>query len=113
MTHQQRHVVEAFAERRNVYADHIEAVEQVAAERALLDLAFKIPIAGGDDAHVDTAIGEGAAHSLDFARLQESEKESLQAEAHFADFVEERCPSIGPFKKSGPVAICAGKAAAD
>ena len=50
---QQRNVLAAIAQRRNVQLDHAEAIEQVAAEPAGLDLGAQVAVRGGQQVHVD------------------------------------------------------------
>ena len=50
---QQQRVAAAVAQRRNAHRDGVHAVEQVAAERALVDLLLEARVGRGDDAHID------------------------------------------------------------
>ena len=48
-----RHVLQSFPERRQVQADHIQAVEQVLAELAGGDQRLQVDLGGGQDSQVD------------------------------------------------------------
>ncbi len=50
---QHRNLDAAFAQRRDVQADDVEAVEEVFAEAALRDQRVEVGVGGGDQAHVD------------------------------------------------------------
>ena len=52
MARQQRDVFRPFTQRRQTQADHVQAVEQVLAEQAVLDARFQVLVCGRNDAHV-------------------------------------------------------------
>jgi hypothetical protein len=70
-------------------ADDVEAEIQILAKAAGVDLGLKIAIGSGEDADVDAYRG-GAADAIDFAFLQGAQEFCLQAQLHFADFVEQQ-----------------------
>ena len=74
--------------------DHVQAIEKVFAERAVLDRFGEVAVGGGDDAdvHLDRL---GAADAVDFAFLNGAQQLGLQARIHLADFVEQQRAAIG------------------
>jgi hypothetical protein len=67
---------------------HVEAVVEVLAERALLDLLLEVAVRRRDHADVD-ALGLGVAHLGDHALLQRAQELHLQRDGQLADLVEE------------------------
>ena len=53
MAHQFRNILRPLAQRRYRDRKHVQAVEQVLAEAAVLHVGDEIAVGGGDDAHVD------------------------------------------------------------
>ena len=53
MPRQQQDVLTAFAQGRDFQVEHVEAVEQVFAECALVDHLFQVAVCGAEDAHID------------------------------------------------------------
>lgn len=49
----QRYISEAAAQRRQMNGDHVQAIEQILAKPAGLDVGFEFPVGGGDDSHID------------------------------------------------------------
>ena len=85
---EERDVGGAGAERREDDAGLGEAVEEVFAEAAGVDLGAEIAVGGGDEADVD-GDGRGAADAGDGARLEDAEELGLEVERELADLVEE------------------------
>src|SRR5439155_8075719 len=79
----------AFAESGNLDGENVEAVEEVAAERAFGDTLGKIGVRGGDNADVH-ALSAIAAEAFEFLLLEDAKKFGLQFERKIADFVEEK-----------------------
>src|SRR5207248_2680853 len=77
-----------FAQRRNLQAHDVEAVEEIFAEASALDGLFEPGVGRGDDAHVDDE-RRRLAKWTDFAGLEEPQQLRLQIGAELADFVEE------------------------
>src|SRR5437899_2988804 len=88
MPQQDRHVVAAFAQRRNRQADHVETIVQILAEFALADALREVAIRGGDDPDVDAAVDAIRADSLNLAVLDELGETSLRMQALLLRFVE-------------------------
>ena len=95
MLDEQRDVLLALAQRRQVDVDDVEAVVQVLAEPAALDLVVEVAVRRGDDADVD----------LDRQRCEPTRSNSRSwrtrssfaciAERHLADLVEEDRAVVG------------------
>ena len=81
-------------ERRHLDGEHVEAIEQVAAEVAAHDGFFEVAVRGGDDAHVALA-RDVAADALVDALLQDAQQLHLHRQAHVADLVEEQRAALG------------------
>ena len=69
MRDEQRHILAAFAQRRKMERDALEAVIEIIAELPELHHVSELLIRGGDDTHIHFHAA-GAAESLDFVRLQ-------------------------------------------
>ncbi len=112
MPRQHRDVVAAIAQRRQLNRDHVQAIEEVLAERAVSNHAREVGIRCGDDAdvHFDRLI---IAHSLELAFLQGAKQLHLQRRAHGAHFVEKQRALVCLFESSLPRADGAGKRATD
>ena len=91
--HQQRDVLEPIAQRRQMQAQHIEAVVEVLAELALLDRVLGILVGGGEVAHVDLdlAVPADPAH---LAVLEHAQQLGLERDRHLGDLVEEERPAV-------------------
>ena len=91
---QPRHVVAAFAQRRQAQAHHVEAMQQVGAEAAFGDQRFEVLVGGRDHAHVD-ADQFAPADAEELAFGQHAQQPRLQRQRHVADLVEEQGAAIG------------------
>ena len=91
--------------------DDVQAVEQILAERPLLDHVAQVAIGRGDDAHVDDASAAVGADLLQLARFEESQQQALHPQRHLADFVEEDGAHVGRLELARLVAVGAGEAA--
>ena len=80
--------------RRDRHLDDVEAVIEILAEAAGLDLLDQPLVGRGDDADVDLA-RVARADRLDLARLQHAQQLDLRLERHLADLVEEQGAAIG------------------
>src|ERR1039457_223078 len=78
----------ALAERRQVYGNHVQAVEEVLAELAGLHHALEVAVRGRHDAHVH-GHGLRSAHALDLLLLQGTQDLPLKGQREIADLVEE------------------------
>ena len=108
---QRRDVLAALAQRRDLDAEDVEAVVEVVAEAAGLDLAAQVAVGGGDDAHVDLDRRRGADRQ-DLLGLDGAQQLDLQAERQVADLVEEDRAAPGALEQPFLVADGAGERAA-
>src|SRR5262249_166448 len=83
-----RHVLDAFAQRRQPERHHVEAEEQILAEQALLNQDAQILVSGRDDSHVRPDRGPSA-HRGVFTLLEDAQQPGLRFHWHIADLVEE------------------------
>src|SRR5437879_2311342 len=90
----------------------VEAIVEVVAEAAGVDLVFEELIGGGDDAGID-ADGPAFADALELVFLQDAEELDLQLGAHAGDFVEEDGSAMGGLEAAGLVVDGAGEGALD
>src|SRR5579863_7058645 len=103
-------IFRTLAESRNVEGNHVEAVEQVLAEKVARDFLFEFFVGCGDYAHVD---GDRLARSnrLDALLLKDAKNLGLRLEAHVAHFVEEEAAAVGLLELADLVLARAGEAA--
>ncbi len=110
MLGEQRDVVAAFAQRRQVQAHDIEAVQQVGAEFAAFGFRVEVLVGRGDHAHVD-ADQLAAADAVELAVGEHAQQARLQRQRHVADLVEEQRAAIGLLEAAGVAARGAGERA--
>jgi hypothetical protein len=108
---QQANVVAPLSQRRQRHRHHVEAVEQVLAELALLHFLLQGSVRGGNDAHVDLNI-RGAADALERLLFEEAQELGLEQGHHLADFVEEYRAAVGRFQQAALLPVGAGERAA-
>src|ERR1700760_4838913 len=85
---EERDIFAAFAERRKIERDDIDAIEKILAEAAGGDFVGKIAVGGADDARVGAPL-LGVADGAVGAVLEELESFCLEAEIELGNFVEE------------------------
>src|SRR5690554_2566328 len=95
--HQFGDVFPALRQFGQVYANYVQAVEQVFAEAAGLHQYFQILVCGGDDAHIHFDEG-GAAYPVEFAIGQYPQQAGLGVGGHIADFVQKQGAAVGLLK---------------
>ena len=78
---------------------HVEAVEEVAAERARVDRRLEIGVGRGDEAHVDRP-HVVLADAADLARFERAQQLGLDARRHRPDLVEEERAAAGVLDQS-------------
>ena len=91
---QQRDVLGPLAQRGQVDPDHVEPVEQVGAESALLDLILQDLVGGRDDPDVDLERLRPA-DALELPGLEHAEQLGLEGRGDVADLVEQQRPAVG------------------
>src|SRR5229473_337957 len=110
MARQDGNILGVFAERRHVERDHVQAVEKIFAESSGGDLVFEFLVRSGDDADIDVD-RLVRAHRLEALFLENTQHFGLRAQAHVADFVEEKRAPIRLLEFSHFVLAGAGEAA--
>ena len=91
---EQRQVIAAIAERRDLQHDDVEPVEQILAEPVLLHGRTEIDVGRGDHADVDGARG-APADRPHLALLEDAQQARLDGHRHVADLVEEQRAAVG------------------
>ncbi|MNM77292.1 hypothetical protein D3C81_891390 [compost metagenome] len=91
---QLRDVLAALAQRRQLQAHHVEAMQQVGTEFSLRDQAFQILMGGGDHAHID-ADQFASTYAEEFALGEHTQQARLQRQRHVADFIKEQGAAVG------------------
>src|ERR1019366_4613147 len=110
--HEHRNVILALAQRRQVNGDHVETVEQIVAELAVLYLLLEIDVSGGDNAHVHLYLAHSAqVHEL--AVLQHAQDLGLRLQVHGANLIKEQRPAIGHLEQAFLAGDGAGEGAFD
>ena len=97
--HEQRDVVLALAQRRQLHGDDVQAVEQVLAEPALLHHVAQVDVGRGDDAHVHLDRLD-AAEPHELALLNHAQQLGLRVERDVADLVEEDRALVGQLEEA-------------
>ena len=87
-------VFAAFAQRRQVQGDDVEAIEQVFAEAAVAHHVFKVEVGGRQNAHIGPA-GDRVADTLVFLVLNETQQLWLQGQRKVADLIEKQRAAVG------------------
>ena len=105
-----RQVVETIAQRRQLDRNDVEAKEEVAAERAVLDRALEVDVGRRDQAErrLDRL---GAADPFDLAFLNGAQQLGLQVEPQVADLVEEQRAAAGQLELADALLHGAGERA--
>jgi hypothetical protein len=85
---------------------HLQAIIQVAAERARFDRRLQVAIGRRDQAHIDRD-GRVAAEPFDLALLQHAQQFHLNQGRDVADFVQEQRAAVRRFELADAVGICA------
>ena len=93
MLREDRDVRPPLAKRGHAHRDDVQPVEQVLAERALLDHLSQVAVGRGDDAdvHLDRL---RVADALELTRLNHAQELRLQRRAHRPDFIEEQRAAV-------------------
>src|SRR5690606_10813871 len=90
---EQRDVLTALAERRQIDVQDVQPEIQVAAEPSDLDELTQRLVGGCDDAHVDLDLGL-AAESSEPLLLERAQQLRLSRERHLADLIEEQRAAV-------------------
>ena len=106
--HQERDVLGALAERRELDREDAEAVVEVLAERLLADGLEQVAVGRGDDPDVDLA-RRRAADPVELALLQDAQQLGLGLGGELADLVEEDRAAVGQLEPAGAAGDRAGE----
>ena len=93
MAGNERDVLSALAQRRQADREDVEPVEEVLAERSLLDERAEAAIGGRNEADVDSD-GLGRSDGPHLAILDDAQERRLELEGQVADFVEEERAAV-------------------
>ncbi len=96
-----RQVVHAIAQRRQVHAHALEAVEQILAERALRHHRLEVAVGGRDHPHVGRDRAR-APDPLELALLEHAQDLGLHGQRHVADLVQEERALLRELEAAGP-----------
>ena len=105
-----RQVLDALAQRRQPHRNHVEAVVEIFAERAVLDRALEVDV-GRRDQPERGADRPSAADALDLALLDRAQQLGLQVELQIADLVEEQRAAVGQLELADALLQRAGERA--
>lgn len=105
---QKGNILHALAERRQMQADDIDAVKQVAAELALFHHGRQVAIGGGDDPGAGLDLFHPA-QGLEFLFLKDPQQPHLEGGTGVTDLVEEDGAFAGCLEKAGFILIGVGE----
>src|SRR5512135_226499 len=109
---QERDVLTPLAQGGQVDRDDVEAIVQVLAEPAGVDLVEQVAVGRGDDPGIDLD-GTDVADALELALLQDAEQLDLELGGGAVDLDEEDAAGEGGLEPAGPVIDGAGERALD
>ena len=105
------HIGVALAQRGQPQANHVQAVEQVFTEPALLHALLQVLVRGGNHTHMRLDSGM-AAHAVELPVRQHAQQAGLQVKRHIADFVQKERAALGLLKAPTPLRLRTGEGAA-
>ena len=111
MLGEERDVLAALAQWRQVDGNGVETEKQILAEFSGGDLGGHVGVRGRDEADID-AVGPGRADAFVFAGLERAQNLRLLAERNVADLVHEQRAAVRELEAAGPVAFGIGEGAA-
>ena len=98
----------ALAQRRQMNANHVQAVEQVLTELSFLHTLLKVLVGCRNNSHVYLH-RRIAANAIELAIGQHAQQARLYIKRHIADLIEEQSPTVSLLKTSLTYGIGAGK----
>src|SRR5437868_13301949 len=99
MIDQQRNVLHAVAQRRQIHADYIEPIIKVLAEPAFLYELLQIDIGGSNNANIDLHFLDST-QMHEFSVLKNAQDLRLSVESHGADFIQEQRALVSDLKQT-------------
>ena len=110
MGDQRQHVVAPFPKRGHRDRDDVQSIEQILAEKPVLDETVEILVGRGQHPHVHFD-RTSRSHHVNLAVLQHPEQLCLHGQACIAYLVQEERPAVGGLEKTGARFIGAGEGA--
>src|SRR4029077_16017960 len=98
MLHQSRQILESLTQWWNLYFKHVEAIIQIVPETARLYLRPELPVGGSENSNINLHRSREA-HRQNRLLLQNAQQFRLQAQRHFADFVQKDRTASGSLEK--------------
>ena len=95
--YEQWNVISSISQRRQVYARHTDAIEQISAKGAANDVFVEIVMRGGEDAHVHLS-WTGFSQARNFFFLKHSEQTGLDGGRDVSDFIQEQGAAVSRFE---------------
>jgi hypothetical protein len=95
---QEGDVLAPLPQRRDVYGDDVETIEEVLAHALFAHELGERAVGGGDDAHVHLHL-VGAAHPSDLLVLESPQQLDLHGERRLSDLVQEQGAAVGASKR--------------
>ena len=111
MPRQHGNIFTPLAQRRQAQANHIEPVEQVLAESAVLHPLLQILMGGRNHPHIGFHRAM-TAHPVEMAVAEHPQQPGLQVKRHIADLVQKQSATVGLLKAASAHGLGAGKGAA-
>src|SRR5205085_217704 len=102
----------AFAQRRELNGEHVDAVVEILSKRAFLDFLDQVAIRRADEAHAHP-LGLRGADRQDLSLLKRTQELDLQRGGDLPDLVEEQGAAVGDFEEALLVLDRAREAALD
>jgi hypothetical protein len=111
MPREQRDVVAPFAQRRHAHADHIQAMVQIVAKRAVAHALVQVLVRCRDHAHIGAQLLVPA-DTIERAVRQYAQQPRLQFGRHVTDFIQEKRAAFGLLESAAPQLLRASERAA-
>src|SRR5262249_24442378 len=105
---QSRNLLAPLSERRNMYANNVEAMKEVLSKPAFCNGPFEIRISGSSNPDINFD-GPCFTQRLNFALLQEAHQFRLDFKGDIADLVEEQGPAFSSANHSRIIVCSAGE----
>ncbi len=94
-----------------MYLDDVETEIQILSEYPGLDALAQVAIGRGDESNIRSTSHAINTDGLKLSGLSEPQEHRLHSEAHLAEFIEEKCPSVGLSDQARLVSVRAGETA--
>src|SRR5262249_2185887 len=111
VTHEQRNIARASAQRRHANRKDVQAIIQIGAKLPVLDHLDEVGIRPGDQAHIDLQ-RLGAPQALELLLLENAQELGLQFERDVADLIQKQRAVVGELEAADLLRDRAGERAA-